>query len=206
MPIEDFTRIISEISVNDDDLKKEAIIEFANSELQYLQSLGDQRNPEISRITSQKFSNMLDQANIKNADIKMSLIIHFMRNNLIDNITAEELEDLISRNEISKDLVMQNSPSLIRAICESKNYIEVFRLLIEKYIQDPVNFFYSQDSILGAICGNINLLRELIDVYPEILQIKTITDATPSLYALYHPDCLQFIMEIQPDFFFANSE
>ena len=201
LPIEDFTRIISEISVSDDDLKKQAIIEFANTEFQYLRSLEDQGNPEISRISSREFSNMLKQANIKNDDIKMSLITHFMRNNLIDNITAEEFEALISRNEISKDLLIQNAPSLIRAICESKNYIEVFRLLIEKYIQDPVNFFYHEDFILRAICSNINLLRELINVCPQILQINTKTDETPSSYAFDNLECLQLIIENNPDFF-----
>lgn len=54
LSIEDFTRIISEISVNDDDLKKDAIIEFANKELQYLKSLRGQIDPEISRIISEK--------------------------------------------------------------------------------------------------------------------------------------------------------
>ena len=201
LPIKDFTRIISEISVSDDDLKMQAIIEFANTEFEYLRSLGVQRNPEISRISSYKFSNMLEQANIKNANIKMSLIAHFMRNNLIDNITAEEFEALIIHNQISKDLVRKNAQSLIPAICESNNYIEVFKLLIEKYIGDPVNFFYHQDSILGVICGNIDLLRELIDIYPDILQIKTTTGETPSSYAFNKPDCLQLIIENYPDFF-----
>ena len=102
LPIEDFTRIISEISVSDDDLKKQAIIEFANTEFQYLRSLKDQINPEISRISSCEFSNMLKQANIKNDDIKMSLITHFMRCNLIDNITAEEFKDLSDKMNQSK--------------------------------------------------------------------------------------------------------
>ena len=137
LSIEDFTRIISEISVNDDDLKEEAIIEFAKKELQYLKSFRKPGDPEILRITSEKFGIMLRQANFKNADKKMSLITHFMRNNLIDNITAEEFEDLISRNEISKDLVMQNSPSLIRSIYESENYIEVFKILVSNYIINP---------------------------------------------------------------------
>ena len=201
LPIEDFTRIISEISVSDDDLKKEAIIEFANSEMRYLQSLGDRIDPEISRITSQKFGIILQQANFENAAIKMSLITHFITNNLIDNISTEEFEDLIRSNKISKDLLIQNAPSLIREICESKNNIEVFRLLIKEYIKNPVNFFSHQDFILREICSNINLLRELIDVYPEILQIKTSTDETPSSYAFDYPDCLQLIIENYPDFF-----
>lgn len=226
LPIEDFTRIISEISVSDDDLKKQAIIEFANTEFQYLRSLKDEINPEISRISSCEFSNMLKQANIKNDDIKMSLITHFMRCNLIDNITAEEFKDLISHNEISKDLVRKNAPSLIRAIygtdqiskdlvgenaqssipvlipaIYANNNIKVFRLLIEKYIDNPVNFFYHQEIVLRAICGNINLLRELIDICPEILQINTKTDETPSSYAFDNPECLQLIIENNPDFF-----
>ena len=90
---------------------------------------------------------------------------------------------------------------MIPAICESNNYIEVFKLLIEKYIGDSVNFFYYQDSILGVICGNIDLLRELIDIYPEILHINTKTGETPSSYAFNKPDCLQLIIENYPDFF-----
>jgi hypothetical protein len=201
LSIEDFTKIISEISVNDDDLRKDAIIEFANKELQYLKSLRNPVDPRISRITFEKFGILLEQANLKNADVKMSIIIHFINNNLIDNITAEEFQDLITRNRISENLVTQNSPLLIRSIYESKNYIKVFRLLIEKYIKNPVNFFYHENIFLGAICSDINLLRELIDVCPQILQINTRADETLSSLALSSPDCLQLIMEKKSDFF-----